>query len=377
MKQSLLLLFLLMQWCVSKAQIEYDFTPSRGTYTPLAGATIATLTAAYPNGKPLTDEAFANNIPLGFSFQYNGINVSSIHLNANGFACLGAPFQASQTDPTYQANELRAATGLRGATRPVLAPFWDDLAFTSATDLTYKTEGAAPNRVFTAQWQNMSWQSTGAALSFQLKLYETTNHIEFIYRQEASAGGGSRSASIGITAEAGTQLFEQEGVTFLSLTNAEATPSLSSSVETDTITNRPATGQIYRFTPLACAAPAGLAVVSYGQNAASISWTSRAGVSSYEYGVNSIDVVPSQLFTTNQPSARLTALAPNQNYYVYVRSRCGSSWRVISFTTASTATVPYSEGFEGALDTALPQSMRSQTSSSSFAAAYWQTTSQL
>ena len=50
---------------------------------------------------------------------------------------------------------------------------------------TIKQQVLAPNRVFTAQWQQMGWDynlSTDV-ISFQVKLYETTNVIEFIYNR--------------------------------------------------------------------------------------------------------------------------------------------------------------------------------------------------
>ncbi|MBO0933861.1 Ig-like domain-containing protein [Fibrella aquatilis] len=374
MKRPLLLFFLIIQSCMVYAQVDYSFGTSMGTYAPLSGAATATLTAANPGGRSLLDEAFANNIPIGFGFQYNGLNCSIIHLNANGFASLGAPFLPSPTDPTYDANELRAATGYRGAARPVLAPFWDNLVFTNATDLTYKTEGSAPNRVFTAQWQNMAWQSGTAALSFQLKLYETTNIIEFVYRQEGSTGVGAKSASIGITAQAGAQLIDDEAGNFLSLNSAGGTPTSSTLVETETIADRPATGQVYRFIPATCAPPAGLVFTTYGLTSASVQWTARAGTGSYEYGINNIEVPPANRLTTSGTTSAFTGLSPNQNYYVYVRSQCGSAWRVVSFKTTSAATVPYSEGFEAALDNALPRAMRRENLSNTFGDSYWQTT---
>ncbi len=373
MKKLVLLFFLVMHWCVAKAQVDYSFSGSSGTYMPLSGATTAALTAANPGGKTLLDEAFTNNVPIGFSFQYNGLNYSVIHLNANGVASLGAPYLASPTDPTYDQNELRAATGFRGATRPVLAPFWDNLAFTNLADLTYKTEGTAPNRVFTAQWQNMAWQGGSPALSFQLKLYETTNVVEFVYRQESSAGGSGRSASIGITAETGAALLDEETIAFVSLGNAGSSPPVSSTLETETIADRPATGQVYRFTPSACAAPAGMRTVAYSQNAATIQWTGRAGSGGYQYAINNMEVVPNTLTNTGQTEVTLTGLVPNQAYYVYVRNGCGSPWRVMSFKTPTVASVPYSEGFEAALDNALPRNMRRENVSNSFADVFWQT----
>jgi hypothetical protein len=364
------LIALVMATVAAHAQVDYSFSAVAGSYTPLTAATTVTLTAANPGGRALLDESFANNIPIGFVFQYNGLNYKTIHLNANGMASLGAAFVANTAaNPGYDINELRAATGFRGVTRPVLAPLWDNLTFATANDLTYKTEGSSPNRVFTAQWQNMLWQTGSAAVSFQLKLYETSNIIEFVYRQESNAGSGTKSASIGITAEAGAPLTDDDPGTFLSLGNATATPTVSSTAETETINARPATGQVYRFTPLPCAGPSGVKTVRYGQNTATIYWTARTGVAGYQYGFSTIEVPPSTTVATAETVVSLSGLSPNTTYYFYVRSQCGSAWRVLRF--------PYTEGFEAALDNSLPRPMRRETTSNGFADVFWQTTNLL
>ena len=376
MKPVTLLFLLILLPFGGRAQVDYSFTAISGTFTPLTSPVTATLTAANPGGRPLLDESFANNVPIGFTFQYNGLNYTNIHLNANGLASLGAGFVANAgTNPGYDSNELRAAAGFRGVTRPVLAPLWDDLAFTGTTGLSYNTTGTAPNRVFTAQWQNMAWQTGTAAVSFQLRLLETSNVIEFVYRQEAGAGSAQKSASIGLTAEAGTPLADDDPGTFLSLASAGSSPPVSSTLETETISTKPATGQTYRFTPLPCAGPAGLQTVTYTTKMAVVQWTARTGATGYQYGIGNLDVPPTTPVSTSQTSFTVANLDPNETYYVYVRNACGSPWRVMSFKTPMLATVPYAEGFEGAVDNALPKTMRREVRSNPFADAFWQTSS--
>ena len=109
-------------------QTDYTFSSQSGAYTSLINPISAILVPAHVGTRTTLDESFANNISLGFAFQYNGINYSNIHLNANGFASLGAVFLASTaTNPNYDVNELRGAAGFKGAIRPILAPFWDNL----------------------------------------------------------------------------------------------------------------------------------------------------------------------------------------------------------------------------------------------------------
>jgi hypothetical protein len=111
----------------------------------------------------------------------------------------------------------------------------------------YTTTGVAPNRVLTVEWRGWQWNwfATGNTISFQCKLYETTNVVEFIYRQETGVVniGTTGGASIGIagaTTGAGN---------YLSLNGTGASPAASSSTETTNLSAKPATGQIYRFTP--------------------------------------------------------------------------------------------------------------------------------
>ena len=72
------------------------------------------------------------------------------------------------------------------ALRPLLAPFWDNLNM-STGGVYYQTTGTAPSRVFTLEWNNARWPSTvtSGTISFQVKLYEGTGRIEYLYRPEA------------------------------------------------------------------------------------------------------------------------------------------------------------------------------------------------
>src|SRR5204863_7711570 len=94
----------------------------------------------------------------------------------------------------------------------------------------YRTTGAAPNRVFTMEWQNWKWDKNAvpAAPVFnqftaQAKLYETTNVIEIVYSVGSGAvTNGSGGASIGIAGAA------TGAGNFLSLGSTAAFPPVSS-----------------------------------------------------------------------------------------------------------------------------------------------------
>src|SRR5688572_10211766 len=71
----------------SSGQLNYTFSASSGTYTPIAG-TVAALTVSTIStlNYAASDEGFSNDIPIGFTFTYNNIGYTSINANTNGFA---------------------------------------------------------------------------------------------------------------------------------------------------------------------------------------------------------------------------------------------------------------------------------------------------
>lgn len=202
-------------------------TPSSGTFTPLTGATATSLSTT-------ADDAISTSFPIGFNFAYGGVTYTSLRASSNGLLTFNA------TGTSTAANNLATTTA---AARPALAPLWDDMACTVGVN--YKLSGSAPNRTLTVEWLNMKWNysATGPVISFQVILYETSNIIDFIYRQESVAynAGFSGGASIGLVGVATTD--------YLSLQNSSATPTLSTSASTNNIGTKPASNQVYRFAP--------------------------------------------------------------------------------------------------------------------------------
>jgi hypothetical protein len=235
---------------VSLGQITtFNFSANTGgaaAYVPITGTT-ASLTpncGYFPTVQ--TDEGYAA-LPIGFTFNYLGTNYTTLNVSTDGFATLGV--SGFTTTGCGYDNTNGLTTTPIVANRPVLAPLWDDLDVTGG--IQYTTTGVAPLRVFTAQWSNALWDYGGAspAMSFQIKLYETSNIIEYIYRQESGAiANTSGGASIGISATA------TGAGNFLSVSGSTNSATVSSTVETQNIGTKPATGQVFRFDPKYCAA---------------------------------------------------------------------------------------------------------------------------
>ena len=241
------------QFCFSQNITNYAFSASSGTYTAISGSTQAIGAGV--------DDSPAANISIGFDFFYMGTGYTKFGVSSNGWMTLGSSLSSSSN-----ANNLTS-----GGTRPVIAPLWDDLKTGAAGKVHYVLSGSSPNSVLTVEWKQMRWNYQGSdpCISFQVKLYETTGVIDFIYNQEANAPS-SASASIGISASA------TGSGNFLSLDGTGASPGVSSTTETTSLSARPASGQTYTFTPPAgTTAPSAASYSCIGNTAMTLNWTNN------------------------------------------------------------------------------------------------------
>ncbi len=290
----------------------YAFQAVSGTYTPLVGGTAVTLTynaaANYDDGIATP----ANAINIGFTFNYNGINYTTIRPCANGFASFSTTALANNTD-TWTNN---LTTGPAANQRPIIAPFWDDLDMGASGAVSYQLSGAAPNRVLTIEWANAKWEfpALGAVISFQAKLYETSNIIEFVYRQEAGAiaNNGDLGVSIGITATAtGTN-------TFLSLSDDGANPLVSSTVETTSIVTKPASGQTYRWIPYCAASTTnttGEKISNFTYNTINNNSAGTAGYENFSSTQTTVSLFPNSVLPF---SVSVSSFAPTDEVIIFI-----------------------------------------------------------
>ncbi len=221
----------------------YTFAASSGTFTPVVGGTVPH--DMYVPAQTLSkNDGISSAITLPFPFMYGGVARTTLQATTDGYIDFSGAGTYSQSD-----NANATAVGMS-----LIAPFFDDLNGVSGT-ASYAVTGTAPSRVFTFEWLNWGVYSGDAAtatpsLSFQVKLYETTNIIQFVYRPEGSAPTPAPSARIGI--EGNSAAVGGRG-NFVSLTDASAAPVLvdntTSTAEFNAIATRPAAGQVYTFTP--------------------------------------------------------------------------------------------------------------------------------
>ncbi len=204
-------------------------TSTTAAYTPNSGGTVIISSG--------TDDGLSAAAPIGFSFTYNCTTYTQFIASSNGWMSLGTTAAAS-----LPSNAL-GTTG-QG---PILAPLWDNLATAPNVDslgsVNYTLTGTAPNRVLTVEWLNMLWnyQTLGPVMSFQVKLYETTNVIQFVYHRELrTINLGSASIGISGGSSAGD---------FYSLDTTLNTATAVYGVEKNFLKARPASKQVFQFTP--------------------------------------------------------------------------------------------------------------------------------
>jgi hypothetical protein len=128
------------------------------------------------------------DVPIGFGFGFYGcvdpdLN-SMVRLSTNGYLSF------------YQQAGQGAGDGIDPTNDPIpsginpdgyAGPWWDNLSVVNQSScvdrVSYKTEGAPGNRVFTAEWRSVSREGGTANdfRTFQVKLFEADFSIEFHY----------------------------------------------------------------------------------------------------------------------------------------------------------------------------------------------------
>jgi M6 family metalloprotease-like protein len=135
------------------------------------------------------DDWNSNAIDIGFSFKFNCEEFDQFILNSNGFIKLGST-PPSSAALFFTTEEQPPQGGIFYSTDPAdinfISPFNYNLIGGVSPEYRVYTEGEAPNRICTIQYKNLSDKPTVSAtqyllINFQIKLYETSNVIEFVY----------------------------------------------------------------------------------------------------------------------------------------------------------------------------------------------------
>ena len=144
----------------------YSFSTSNQTYVPLQGGTELGNSLNYGISFP--------SISLGFDFNFGGLISSEITVHSGGYIKVGSPI-------TYPFDNYSPLTDFN-TDDYIISALGTALGSDNATGkLSYLTSGVTPNRVFVVDWNDYESSFVDHSFNFQLKLYETTNIIEFHY----------------------------------------------------------------------------------------------------------------------------------------------------------------------------------------------------
>ena len=188
-----------------------NYAPTTASNVAGTFADLATVAGSTVIATANTDDDNSAAQPIGFSFSFNGTAFTQFVLNTNGLIRLGSA--GPSVTNMFGVYENGQSAGIDPVSSPspadvnLLMPFNFDLtAGTGTPEYRVATTGTAPNRVCTVQWKNVSDKSGTTSLSqyaaftFQAKLYETSNLVEFVYgTATASANAATaRFPTVGI-----------------------------------------------------------------------------------------------------------------------------------------------------------------------------------
>lgn len=171
----------------------YNFTSViDGSLTDMSSGTTQLIAANSATTATGVHSAVQN---IGFDFFFMGVKYSQFGVSSRGTFKFG-----SASSGIIATNNLNTTTS---SFLPLVTPFWDALGTSASGSVKYKVTGSFPNRILTVEWLNMRIAVTGSTTAdgtFQLRLYETTGKIEFVYgSMNIGTGSPTVTASIGFT----------------------------------------------------------------------------------------------------------------------------------------------------------------------------------
>jgi hypothetical protein len=333
--------FFLQSALLSQSCANYVVTRATGiTFTSIS-STGSSFIWRNTSGTATNDDNRSIPADIGFDFWYLGIRYTSFCASLNGFIDFSTNANVGTAGAAYgPLNGNEFSVGGTGGTMLALAPLYDDIwpsnagTGSVAGSVVYKTTGTAPNRVLTVEWVHMEiykaapYWSPSPDLNFQVKIYETSGLIEFVYGT-MTIGAASHNYAVGINnfwtpaaAPTAAQHLTQQTANTTSFNN---TPQ-------DALTTYPTSNSKLTFTPPApSAAPSALAFSSVTKTSMNLAWTDNANNELGYVILNSTDNVNFYFvnqFAANTNNASVTGLTAGTTYF----------WRVHAVTEGNLGT---------------------------------------
>jgi hypothetical protein len=323
---SIFLLFSLVFALKSRAQVSssYTFATSAGTYTAISGGT-----QAY--GATYDDNAIVTaTMP---SFNFNGVNYTSVSISPNGYLTFGAtlPTTAGYTP-------ISSTTTYSGA----ISAFGADLTNSAfpLPEIRYQSVG----NEFVVQWtEARRYLSTGERMSFQIRLNNVTNAISIIYGGTIANGTSGTGLQIGLRGSSSADYNNRTTAGAWSGTTAGGANNSSCAFNAS---SAPTTGRTFTWTRSTCTPPTTQATAfsqsAAGTTTATVNWTRGNGNNVMVVASTSpitTDPVAGTAYTANAAFGSGTALGGG--FVVY--SGAGTS---VSLTALTGNTTYYFSAFE-------------------------------
>ena len=284
-----------------------------------------------------TDDGSSVVNSIGFDFYGMGTFFNKFSANSNGAMALG-----------NTAVGTSGTTNGGSATALFISPFGGDAQVNATGKVHYKIVGTAPNRTLVVEWLNieMNYNSSSADGTFQVRLYETTGVIEYVYgamNVVAVYGTGpyigfSSGSTAGTIASitSSTNTVTTNGTSYVANTYAIGAIDLNSAAN--------GARRVYKFTPtIPASGPTALVCSGATSSTTTLDWTAgspttnivRYIVLNSTDGGTTYNYVANVALGTNTYAA--TGLTPGTTY----------TWKVVAVsegvestsTTATQATV--------------------------------------
>ncbi len=285
------------------------------------------------------DQTVSSVTSIGFTYILMGNAYTQFTAGANGLVGLGGT--------AFGTTIYSPSTGT--TTTPLISAFAGDLQTGAAGKVHFKLIGSAPNRCLVVEYLNMSiyYDATSSDGTFQVRLYETSGKIEFVYgamsvSKITGSGVGSTAPAIGFATNSTATNFAYVTISSNTATTSGAfSPNPNSILGTITNLNSSSDGsrRVYAFTPSSTAiAPAtSLTFSSVAASSMVLNWTAASpttGVAGYQIYKSTDGISYSLVGTVNGAATATysgsgtTSLLPSTTYY----------WRVVAISEAVSST---------------------------------------
>ncbi|MBV9492696.1 MAG: DUF11 domain-containing protein [Acidobacteria bacterium] len=317
----------------------YTFsTTTTGSLTDMSSGTTQLIAANQ-------DDTASGVTTMPFDFFFMGVRQTQFSVNSNGSLRFGStPASTTGYDPLGQASQF------------LITAYGADQRTHLTGKVHFKVTGSAPNRVMVVEWLNMQsdFNAGGTVdLTYQVRLYEGTGVIEFVYGSMTMGAAGaadtnSNSPQIGFSSSnaantVGTVTAAQSGSPAPTYASAAAPVNNSYVAGAITVLTSAADGsrRTFSLTPQAVNPPGGpLTFTNVAAATTTLNWTDSSNELGYVI-YNSTDGVNFTLIGTaaqNATSFVASGLTASTNY----------TWRVTAFSDGATASLSGSQATSSA-----------------------------